>query len=384
MPDPIDLSVPDLATLHERRSDKWARQPPDVLASTIAELDFPLAASVAAALHAAIDRHDLGYPPAAPARLRESLAGFAARRLRWAVDPEQVTLVPDVMAGVLELCRALLAPGEAVAFATPAYPPFLAELPQSASAPRRAAAATGRRVRPRRARAGARGRHPRARAREPAQPDRPRAAADRALRDRGALRRPRRLGAGGRDPRAARPAGRRGDAVPRGRRRRARVRDRPHLGVEGLQRRGPEDGARRDGVGARGGGRRAAAGAHRPRRPARRRRGRGRVHRRRRVARRGAGAARREPQPARRDRRARPSGRRVDAAAGELPRLAGLPRPRLRRRPRRPLPRPRPRRAEPRPRLRQPRRRLRPAQLRHEPRVRPRGGGRMAVALSPA
>jgi len=132
MPHPIDLSVPGLAALHERRSQKWSLHEPDVLASTIAELDFPIAGPVAAALHAAIDRSDLGYAPPAPQRLRHSFARFAARRLGWDVDPEQVTLVPDVMAGILELCRVLLAPGETVAFATPSYPPFLAELPQVA------------------------------------------------------------------------------------------------------------------------------------------------------------------------------------------------------------------------------------------------------------
>ena len=35
------------------------------------------------------------------------------------------------MAGLIELCRVLVAPGEQVAFFTPAYPPFFAELPQA-------------------------------------------------------------------------------------------------------------------------------------------------------------------------------------------------------------------------------------------------------------
>ena len=94
-------------------------------------MDFPLAPAVAAALHAAVDRHDLGYAPADPAGLRDAFAGFAGRRLGWRVDPEQVTLVPDVMAGLVELCRVLAEPGDAVAFATPAYPPFYTDLPQA-------------------------------------------------------------------------------------------------------------------------------------------------------------------------------------------------------------------------------------------------------------
>jgi cysteine-S-conjugate beta-lyase len=129
--DAIDLQVPDLATLHKRRSEKWSGHEPEVLPSTVAEMDFPLAPEVAAALHAAIDRHDLGYTPPTATQLSEAFAGFALRRMGWSVDLDQITLVPDVMAGLIELCRVLLAPGEQVAFFTPAYPPFFAELPQA-------------------------------------------------------------------------------------------------------------------------------------------------------------------------------------------------------------------------------------------------------------
>ena len=127
----LDLRVPGLAALHQRRSEKWSEQEPDVLASTVAEMDFPLAPEVVAALHAAVDRHDLGYTPPRAIQLPAAFAGFARRRLGWTIDQDQVTLVPDVMAGLIELCRALLAPGDQVAFFTPAYPPFFAELPQA-------------------------------------------------------------------------------------------------------------------------------------------------------------------------------------------------------------------------------------------------------------
>ena len=120
----IDLTVPDLHGLHERAGAKWSRYPADVLSATIAEMDFPLAPPVAEALHRAIDRADLGYPRPATATLRRAFAGFAARRLNWTVDEEQIVLVPDVMIALVELCRAIVEPGEAVAFGTPAYPPF--------------------------------------------------------------------------------------------------------------------------------------------------------------------------------------------------------------------------------------------------------------------
>lgn len=127
----VDLEVSDVATLHQRRSEKWSAEDPDVVASTVAEMDFPLASEVAAALHAAIDRHDLGYTPPTGTQLPAAFANFARRRLSWTIDQDQITLVPDVMAGLIELCRVLLQPGEQVAFFTPAYPPFFDELPQA-------------------------------------------------------------------------------------------------------------------------------------------------------------------------------------------------------------------------------------------------------------
>jgi cystathionine beta-lyase len=127
----IDLQVPDLGTLYRRRSEKWSGHAPDVLPLTVAEMDFPLAPEVAAALHAAVDRHDLGYTAPTAAQTGSAFAGFAQRRLHWTVDPEQVTLMPDVMAGLIESCRILTEPGAQVAFFTPAYPPFFAELPQA-------------------------------------------------------------------------------------------------------------------------------------------------------------------------------------------------------------------------------------------------------------
>lgn len=132
----VDLQVPPLAQLQRRRSDKWAGYEAGVIASTIAEMDFPLAPPVARVLHDAIERHDLGYVSSAPAGLRTAFAEFAARRLDWRVDPEQVVLVPDVMAGIIEAARMLAGPAAAVAFASPSYPPFRFEPPEAGVAVR--------------------------------------------------------------------------------------------------------------------------------------------------------------------------------------------------------------------------------------------------------
>lgn len=127
----IDLAVPSLAQLHGRRSMKWAGVDHDVVPSTVAEMDFPVLPAISAALHRMVDDNDLGYPDPKISRLTEAFTGFAARRLGWRVDPEQVRLVPDVMVGVTELARLLAGPTRSVAFATPAHRSFRAYLPSA-------------------------------------------------------------------------------------------------------------------------------------------------------------------------------------------------------------------------------------------------------------
>jgi cysteine-S-conjugate beta-lyase len=124
----VDLSVPGLSRMHARRSEKWAVEDDDVLSLTVAEMDFPIAAPIRKALHDAVARSDFGYATPPTPGLLAALTGFAERRLRWTIDPEQVAVVPDVMVGLIELCRLLVEPGAAVAFASPAYPPFFVEL----------------------------------------------------------------------------------------------------------------------------------------------------------------------------------------------------------------------------------------------------------------
>lgn len=124
----VDLSVPPLAELRRRRSEKWALFEPDVLSLTIAEMDFPIAAEIRTAITEMIQRSNLGYAMPAPASLRAAFSAFMQRRLAWEVDPEQVTLVPDVMLGLTWLCQTLARRSDLIGFATPAYPPFFREL----------------------------------------------------------------------------------------------------------------------------------------------------------------------------------------------------------------------------------------------------------------
>jgi cystathionine beta-lyase len=118
-----ELPVDSLDVLRQRRSEKWQTYPADVLPLTVAEMDFALAAPIADALREAVERSDTGYAMAAP-ELCRALAGFAARRWSWDLDPASVTAVTDVGVGVVELLRVLTRPGDAVVISPPVYPPF--------------------------------------------------------------------------------------------------------------------------------------------------------------------------------------------------------------------------------------------------------------------
>jgi cystathionine beta-lyase len=110
--------------LEARRSAKWAAYPPDVLPAWVAEMDFPLAEPVKAALRDAIERDDTGYLGPDLAGVPEAFAAFAERRLNWSVDPEQVSVATDVMVGIEELLQAVTDPGAGVVVMPPVYPPF--------------------------------------------------------------------------------------------------------------------------------------------------------------------------------------------------------------------------------------------------------------------
>jgi cystathionine beta-lyase len=132
------LPVDPLEVLRRRRSAKWQAYPAgarwqaypaDVPPLTVAEMDFALA-PVAEALRQAVDRSDAGYALAVP-DLGQALAGFAARRWNWDIDPMLVTAVTDVGVGVVELLRVLARPGDAVVISPPVYPPFFDWVPEA-------------------------------------------------------------------------------------------------------------------------------------------------------------------------------------------------------------------------------------------------------------
>jgi cystathionine beta-lyase len=101
---------------------KWRLYGPDVLPLWVAEMDVVPAEPVQRAVVDAVRRGDTGYPWAPD--YAEALATFAAGRWGWQPDPATMSLVPDVMLGVVEVLKLFTSPGDAVVVNSPVYPPF--------------------------------------------------------------------------------------------------------------------------------------------------------------------------------------------------------------------------------------------------------------------
>jgi cystathionine beta-lyase len=122
----FDVDAIDLTALRDRQSAKYQYFDADVIPAWVAEMDFPMAAPVAAALHAAIDRSDTGYRSALG--LADSLAGFARDRWSWDIPHERITPVADVLTGAAWAMRLLTEPGDGVVVTPPVYTPFYATI----------------------------------------------------------------------------------------------------------------------------------------------------------------------------------------------------------------------------------------------------------------
>ena len=117
------IAAQPLDVLRTRTSAKWRLYPADVLPLPVAEMDYPLAEPVAAALHAAVDRSDTGYA-AGSGPIAEAFAPFALERFGWELDPARVTSTGDVAMGLVEVLRRVTSPGDRVVVTPPIYPPF--------------------------------------------------------------------------------------------------------------------------------------------------------------------------------------------------------------------------------------------------------------------
>lgn len=117
------LQALPLDQLRQRSSTKWQKYPPEVLPLFVAETDYALAPAITEVLARAVQLGDTGYTPPEPG-VREAFVEFSRRRFAWEVDPALVFWTGDVMMGVVEILRRVIAPGDSVVVMTPVYPPF--------------------------------------------------------------------------------------------------------------------------------------------------------------------------------------------------------------------------------------------------------------------
>lgn len=121
----------DFDTPIERRgtaSFKWELYGPDVLPLWVADMDFASPPAVVAALEQRVRHGVFGYS-LAPDSLFAALQEHLERRHGWRVERDWIVWLPGVVPGVSLTCRAYAGRGEAVILITPAYPPFLREVP---------------------------------------------------------------------------------------------------------------------------------------------------------------------------------------------------------------------------------------------------------------
>jgi cystathionine beta-lyase len=124
----FDFDDFDMAWLRAKEGVKWRMPGPDVLPAWVADMDFPVAPPIRAALAAAVERGDLGYPAWSNWTGRNPLAEPFARRMSerygWEPRPEWLRNYSDILQVIQIVLQLTTQRGEAVALQTPTYPPF--------------------------------------------------------------------------------------------------------------------------------------------------------------------------------------------------------------------------------------------------------------------
>lgn len=120
-----------MAVLQRRSSEKWSSYPEDVLPMFVAEMDFPLAPAIRAALLEAVELGDTGYVNPHDTGAAEAFAAFAADRWGWSPAPADMGFTTDVSVVIVESLRRLVEPGAGVIITPPVYPPFYDLVPEA-------------------------------------------------------------------------------------------------------------------------------------------------------------------------------------------------------------------------------------------------------------
>jgi cystathionine beta-lyase len=119
---------PPMSWLRQKRGVKWQRPGPDLIPAWVADMDFPVAPPIRAAITAMLDRGDLGYPDWSQNPVAEVFADRMKRRFGWDAPAEHVRLVADLIQAVQVVLDLTTEPGDGVLAHRPNYPPFPATI----------------------------------------------------------------------------------------------------------------------------------------------------------------------------------------------------------------------------------------------------------------
>jgi cystathionine beta-lyase len=114
----------DIATLRARRTNKWHKFPADVLPAWVADMDFGVAPSIAAAMTRLTQDQEYGYA-AREGVLAEAFVRRMERRFNWHTDPADTLAIGDLVQASFSSVMAFSEPGDAVLLQLPSYPPFM-------------------------------------------------------------------------------------------------------------------------------------------------------------------------------------------------------------------------------------------------------------------
>jgi len=130
---PVDLDALDLDQLRSRVSEKWNTYTgDDLIACWVAEMDFPLAAPIRAALQRAVSTNDVGYAIGLrETGLADAFSERMLERFDWKIDGNRCEILSEVVQGLYIAIDAYSQAGDGAIVQTPIYPPFLQAVEES-------------------------------------------------------------------------------------------------------------------------------------------------------------------------------------------------------------------------------------------------------------
>jgi bifunctional pyridoxal-dependent enzyme with beta-cystathionase and maltose regulon repressor activities len=123
---PVGFDDLPIDWLRAKQSVKWHRPGPQLLPAWVADMDFPVAAPISAAIERTVRAGDLGYPDWPNHPLAEPFSHRMHDRYGWQPEPGHVRGVTDLIQALQIVLTLATDPGDGVIAHVPNYPPFLA------------------------------------------------------------------------------------------------------------------------------------------------------------------------------------------------------------------------------------------------------------------